>query len=330
MKATEEMEKIQKEVNKYLEKMKKEMNNYLKKMKEELKKEISEEIVEVLKKDLEDMRYELEELGDMNSVLIVKERQSNDEIQEAHKELIKGLRDFSSGESCKIGVKRIGELGEKPFMDACKKRFTGEEAMVQHAWLWSKWLKNIKNPAWHPFKFVGSGNKMKEVVDEEDEKLRNLREKWGEEVVNAVKTALEELNEFNPSGRNDEIQEAHKELIKGLRDLSCGESCEVGVKRIGELDEKPFMNACKKRFTGEEAMVQGAKLCSKWQQIINNPTWQPFKRVGTGNKIKEVVDEEDKKLRKLRKRWGEEVMNAVKTSLEELNEFNPSGRLFNP
>lgn len=42
---------------------------------------------------------------------------------------------------------------------------------------------------------------VQEVVDEDDEQLRNLREEWGEEVMNAVKTALEELNEFNPSGR---------------------------------------------------------------------------------------------------------------------------------
>lgn len=38
-------------------------------------------------------------------------------------------------------------------------------------------------------------------MDEEDGKLKNLRQEWGEEVKNAVKTALEELNEFNPSGR---------------------------------------------------------------------------------------------------------------------------------
>lgn len=38
-------------------------------------------------------------------------------------------------------------------------------------------------------------------MDEEDEKIKNLKEEWGEEVKNAVKTALEELNEFNPSGR---------------------------------------------------------------------------------------------------------------------------------
>jgi DNA phosphorothioation-dependent restriction protein DptG len=42
---------------------------------------------------------------------------------------------------------------------------------------------------------------VQEVVDEEDEEIKKLREEWGEEVKNAVKTALEELNEFNPSGR---------------------------------------------------------------------------------------------------------------------------------
>lgn len=42
---------------------------------------------------------------------------------------------------------------------------------------------------------------VQEVVDEEDEQLKSLREEWGEEVLEAVKTALEELNEYNPSGR---------------------------------------------------------------------------------------------------------------------------------
>lgn len=38
-------------------------------------------------------------------------------------------------------------------------------------------------------------------MDEEDEQIRNVREEWGEDVMNAVKTALEELNEYNASGR---------------------------------------------------------------------------------------------------------------------------------
>lgn len=42
---------------------------------------------------------------------------------------------------------------------------------------------------------------LQEVVDEEDDQLKKLRGEWGEEVHNAVKTALEEINEYNGSGR---------------------------------------------------------------------------------------------------------------------------------
>lgn len=42
---------------------------------------------------------------------------------------------------------------------------------------------------------------LQEVVDDEDERLQNLRHAWGKDAKKAVKTALEELNEFNPSGR---------------------------------------------------------------------------------------------------------------------------------
>lgn len=42
---------------------------------------------------------------------------------------------------------------------------------------------------------------LQEIVDDEDEKLKNLSEEFGEDVKNSVKIALKELNEFNPSGR---------------------------------------------------------------------------------------------------------------------------------
>ncbi|CAF2208369.1 unnamed protein product [Brassica napus] len=136
---------------------------------------------EEFKKILNEKNEELEGLEYLNSVLCFKEQQSNIEIQEAYKELISGMRDLSGGRST-IGVKMIGQL---------------EQAAV----LVTKWQEEVYNAAWYPFKFVGTGDGMKEIVDDEDEKLENLSEEFGEDVKNAVKIALKELNEFNPSGR---------------------------------------------------------------------------------------------------------------------------------
>lgn len=42
---------------------------------------------------------------------------------------------------------------------------------------------------------------VQEIVNEEDEQLRNLKQEWGEEIYEAVVTALKEVNEYNASGR---------------------------------------------------------------------------------------------------------------------------------
>lgn len=149
--------------------------------------------------ELSDKKEELTDLEALNSTLISKERQSNDELQEARKELIEGLRDRLAA-CTDIGIKRMGELDDKPFFTACKKRFSDQEAQMQASTLSSLWQSHV-NSQWYPFKTIEIDGKIQLMLVEEDEKLQKLKEEWGDEVYAAVVTALKELNEYNPSGR---------------------------------------------------------------------------------------------------------------------------------
>ncbi|KAJ4968313.1 hypothetical protein NE237_015014 [Protea cynaroides] len=155
--------------------------------------------VDSMKQELEEKTGDLEDLESLNQTLIVKERNSNDELQDARKELVNGLKEMSG--RAQIGVKRMGDLDNKPFIDACKKKFSAEEAEEKAVSLCSEWDDHLRNPAWHPFKIIMVDEKPQEIIDEEDEKLKSLKNDLGEEVLRAVKTALKEMNEYNPSGR---------------------------------------------------------------------------------------------------------------------------------
>ncbi|KAG6530459.1 factor of DNA methylation 1-like isoform X1 [Zingiber officinale] len=154
--------------------------------------------------DIQEMEQKLErereELESLNNTLIKKERESNDELQAARKELLTGLEDLLTGRTL-IGIKRMGELDEKAFQNAAKKKFKSDEADIKAAELCSSWQEELKNPSWHPFKIVVTNGKEEEFLVEDDPKLKKLWIEYGDDVCNAVKTALQELNEYNPSGR---------------------------------------------------------------------------------------------------------------------------------
>ncbi|KAM0941841.1 putative XS domain-containing protein [Dioscorea sansibarensis] len=156
-----------------------------------------QERVDALNQKLED---EKECLENLNGALVSKERESNFELQEARKELIMGLDDLLNGRSV-IGIKRMGELDEKPFQVACKKRYSADEADTKAAELCSAWQEELKQPSWQPYKIIDIDGVKKEVINEDDEKLKNLWIELGDDVYNAVTTALMEINEYNPSGR---------------------------------------------------------------------------------------------------------------------------------
>ncbi|KAJ0263640.1 hypothetical protein HA466_0039490 [Hirschfeldia incana] len=155
---------------------------------------------EDLKKVIMDLEEERRDLEDANTELCKKLCESNDEIREAQQELISGLRGLSD-ESSMIRVKMMGRVDKKPFLKVCEERFSGQDVALQHDRLFSKWQERVLDSRWEPFKIQRSGDKIVGVVDEEDEKLKKLSIKWGEDVKKAVKTALEELYEYNGSGR---------------------------------------------------------------------------------------------------------------------------------
>ncbi|MBA0781497.1 hypothetical protein Gotri_002421 [Gossypium trilobum] len=159
------------------------------------------EKVDASLKELREKEAELEDLEALNQTLIVRERKSNDELQDARKELINGLKEIST--RSQIGVKRMGELDSKPFLEAMKRRYNEELAEERASEVCSLWEEYLKDPDWHPFKRIKleGGEEYQEVIDDEDEKLRDLTDQMGIEAYKSVTSAIKEINEYNPSGR---------------------------------------------------------------------------------------------------------------------------------
>lgn len=53
---------------------------------------------------------------------------------------------------------------------------------------------------------------------------------------------------------------------------------------MGELDDGPFLPACKQKFSKDEAEIKAAEYCSHWQHELKKPEWHPFKIVLTDGK----------------------------------------------
>ncbi|CAN6902059.1 unnamed protein product [Brassica oleracea] len=163
---------------------------------------------------------------------------------------------------------------------------------------------------------------MKEEIEKTKEKLKEKEEE--SEYQESLYQALVVKHGYT----NDELQDARKALIRSMQELTL--RGQISVKRMGALDEKPFQKLAKERYPAEEADVEAATLCSLWDNHLRDSAWHPIKVIQIDGIHKEVLNEEDEKLKELKKELGDEVFEAVTQALMERNEYNGSGRYIVP
>ncbi|KAL7247498.1 hypothetical protein ACSBR2_002417 [Camellia fascicularis] len=186
---------------------------------------------------------------------------------------------------------------------------------------------------------------LEELEDKMDEIQKQLNEK--EQYIEDQDSLLEALI-IKEHKCNDELREVRKELIYGLMNRRGGV---IGVKKMGELDNKPFQTAAKRKYAVREAELKAIELCSLTHAVIvvfhvfglgcrvqnllgvQDVSGAPDVTLGFSYSLAgvlpfplEIIDKEDDKLRSLKDEFGNEVYEAVIIALKEMNQYNPSGR----
>ncbi|XP_037410542.1 factor of DNA methylation 3-like [Triticum dicoccoides] len=155
----------------------------------ESKKKMAEQIQE--------LKEQCETVQSFAQTLVIKERKANDELQLARKALMRGFQDLITGQTS-ICIKRMGILDQESLEKAFQQKLSEHDAALFCA----RWEAEIGNPDWHPFKVIMVDGKQLEIISEDDEKLRALKDENGEQIYAVVTKALLEVNEHNPSGRH--------------------------------------------------------------------------------------------------------------------------------
>ncbi|WJX69142.1 hypothetical protein P8452_53428 [Trifolium repens] len=114
-------------------------------------------ILEAIKMNIQEKEEELKDAEELQQTLVVQERKSCDELQDARETLISWIG--YSKPNATISVKSMGELDMKPFVEAPERKFSNDANMKAASktklkaseWC-AKWDEYLRDPSWHPFK----------------------------------------------------------------------------------------------------------------------------------------------------------------------------------
>ncbi|KAK3163877.1 hypothetical protein QOZ80_1AG0009590 [Eleusine coracana subsp. coracana] len=157
--------------------------------------------VKILENQIDAKRKQLRQLEGLYSTMEFPSIQLEEGKRLANMSCDEGIGENMLGHM-NIGIKRMGEINYLSLRKACLRKYRKDEAEVNASILASFWSQELRKPSWHPFKVVEIGGRLKEVINDDDAKLKLMQDEFGDDACNAVKTALTmELNEYNPSER---------------------------------------------------------------------------------------------------------------------------------
>ncbi|WVZ90889.1 hypothetical protein U9M48_037144 [Paspalum notatum var. saurae] len=176
---------------------------------------------------------------ELNALLVElqKGKKSDDGLAE---KIVKEInKEFGGARLGDFAVIKIRKLDEKPFKDVYAKLPAAEAEKKGHR-LYCKWEKLVNDPSsWNRFMTVVA-NRQDEVIDENNEELKELKME-GEEAYNSVIDTLNERKEYNIDGRFDFLLWNSKEKRKGTLE-ECVD-CLIALRKQHTSDEKKASNS---------------------------------------------------------------------------------------
>ncbi|KAM7492028.1 hypothetical protein LguiA_034949 [Lonicera macranthoides] len=260
--------------------------------------------IDELKKELDEKVDELHDMEILNQTLILRERVCNDEIQDARKELINVLPNLL--EKASVGVKRMGEVDQKPFQTACFQQFPRQEWELRSVELSSLWQEKLKNGNWYPFKKV--------IKDGE------LQIKMGSWVNSRRKLVIGLAKEIDyKNGRLWAVENKLDQKDKQLQDFIQGTQEMESIKEEKE-NLKSEMESIKEENENLKSEMESLKKDFEKEMEENQYIYELERKKFVEEKEKLMFQIESQKLHGMKKLNQEYIHNLERTTLMAENE----------